>query len=342
VAPRLPLGHTFADAPGFLANQLLPAVRAVPGVVEAAAANTAPLGLGPSEFSRFATRFGIAGRAFDPGSFPVAQTRWITPMYFGVLGIPLEGGRWLTASDDGQLRVLVNATLARRFFPRGAVGQHLVLGVMDAQQSQLEIVGVVGDVRDFGLDRAAEPTFYGIGASPVMTLLVRSNSPGAAAAIRRAIHGVDPDIAVSDVRPLEQDVAESFARRRFALLSIAAFGAVAAFLTAAGIYALFAQSVSARTREFGVRAALGAAPGELVRMIVRESAAVVIPGLVLGTALALGFARIMKAFVYRVSPADPLSIAAAALFLAALAALSAWAPARRAAAVDPASALRSE
>jgi ABC-type antimicrobial peptide transport system permease subunit len=117
---------------------------------------------------------------------------------------------------------------------------------------------------------------------------------------------------------------------------------MAAFLTAAGIYALFAQSVAARAREFGVRAAVGAAPSELVRMILRESIAIAVPGLALGITLAIAFAHLMKSFVYGVSPTDPLSIAAAALFLAALAAVSAWLPARRAAAVDPASALRTE
>ena len=117
---------------------------------------------------------------------------------------------------------------------------------------------------------------------------------------------------------------------------------MAAFLAAAGIYGLLAQSVNARVREFGVRAAIGAAPGELVRMILREALAVTMPGLAVGAILSLALARVMQSFVYRLSPADPISIVSAGAFLVVLTFLSAWLPARHGAAVDPAVALRSE
>jgi predicted permease len=342
VIPNVPLRRSFADAPAFLANRLLPALRDVPGVEDAAAANTAPLGLGGSEHSRFATRFGIEGHTFDPGGYPVAQTRWITPGYFATLGIPLRAGRWLADSDAAPGRVLVNETLARRFFPnQDPVGHHLVLGVMDPQQSKPEIVGVVGDAREFGLDREVEPTFYGIGAGPTMTLIVKAAALDPAA-VRSAVQSIDPDIAVGAILPLQKNVDDSLSKRRLALTLLSAFAAIAAFLTAAGLYALLAQSVNARLRELGVRAAVGASPRDLVRMILRESLALTVPGLIVGVILALTFARLMKSFVYRVPPADPISIAAAAAFLIAVAALSAWLPARRAANVDPASALKTE
>jgi predicted permease len=342
VVPNVPLHRSFSDAPAFLADRLLPALRALPGVEAAAAANTAPLGLAASEHSRFATRFGLEGRRFDPGSYPVTQIRWITPGYFAALGIPLRAGRWLTDSDAAPGRILINETLARRFFPnQDPVGRHLVLGVMDPQQSKTEIVGVVGDVREFGLDREVESAFYTLGASPAMTLLVKAASLDPAA-LRAAVQAVDPEIAVGAIRALQQNVDDSLAKRRLALSLLSIFAAIAAFLTAAGIYALLAQSVSARLREFGVRAAVGASPAELVRQILRESLVLTAPGLIVGVILALTFARLMKSFVYRVEPADPISIALAAAFLIAVAALSAWLPARRASKVDPASALRAE
>ncbi len=144
------------------------------------------------------------------------------------------------------------------------------------------------------------------------------------------------------IRPLQQNVDDSLAKRRLALTLLSIFAAIAAFLTAAGIYALLAQSVSARLREFGVRAAVGASPPTLVRMILRESLVLTAPGLIVGVILALTFARLMKSFVYRVEPADPISIAIAAAFLTAIATISAWLPARSAARVDPASALKTE
>jgi hypothetical protein len=151
-------------------------------------------------------------------------------------------------------RVLINETLARRFFPnQDPIGRHLVLGVMDAVQSKLEIVGVVGDVRKFGLDRETEPTFYSLGAGPTMTLVVKAASLDPST-LRAAIQSVDPDIPVGDVHPLQQNLDESLSKRRLALSLLSIFGAIAAFLTAAGIYALMAQSVAARLREFGVRA----------------------------------------------------------------------------------------
>jgi len=194
------------------------------------------------------------------------------------------------------------------------------------------------------MDQEVEPAVYGINISPVMTLLVRtaSSSPEFARALREAIHAVDAEIPVTRIQPLEQNVAASLARRRLALDLLAIFGAMAAFLTAAGIYGLLAQSVSARVREFGVRAAVGASPGDLIGFILRDALLLTAPGLAAGVILVLAFGRLMKSFLYRLSPADPLSMAAAAAFVLLLASIAAWLPAKRASAVDPAVALRSE
>ena len=336
--PNLPL-------PGDWENKLAPALRRISGVQAVAAVNSAPMSLGPSERSRFATRFGIQGRTFESGSFPVAQIRWATPDYFQVLGIPLLHGRWLTASKADEDRIVINETLAQRFFPRqDPVGQRLVLGVMDPKQTAVEIAAVVGDVRDLGLDQEVEPTFYSVSNGPVMTLLIKTEADPIqyAAAVREAIQAFDSEIPISKIQPLAQNVAESLARRRFALTLLGIFGALAALLTAAGIYGLLAYSVNARVREFGVRAAVGATRGHLVAMILREAAILMGPGLAGGVILALAFSNVMKSFVYRLSPIDPLSLAGAAGFLVLLTMISAWIPARRAAAVDLATALRGD
>jgi len=349
-----------AEAPGFQTERVLevlrlplradwdtklaPALRRLPGVQDVAAINSAPMSLGPSEHTRFATRFGIEGRVFDNGSFPVAQFRLCTPEYFRVLGIPLSQGRWLTASEADQNRILINETLARRFFAsQDPIGQRLILGVMDSKQNSLEIAGVVGDVRDLGLDQEVEPMFYTISTGPVMTLLLKTEADPVrlASAVRVAIQAVDPEIPISKIQPLAQNVADSLARRRFALLLLGIFGAMAALLTVAGMYGLLAYSVNARVREFGVRGAVGASRRDLVTMVLREAAMFVVTGLAAGLVLALVFSSVMRSFVYRLSPLDPISLASAAGLLVLLTMISAFMPARRAAAVELATALRS-
>ncbi len=327
----------------FWKTKLLPAVEALPGVDAVALANCAPMSLAPTAHSRFATRFGIEGRTFDPGRYPVAQYRWVTPEYFRMLEIPLLRGRMLVEADRDQPRYLINETLARRFFPREDPTAHrLMMSVMEPHPASIEIAGVVGDVRDMGLDEPAPPIIYMVSSSPRMTLLVKTAGDPLrlAAPIRDAIHRADPEVAVLKVAPVAQYVADSLARRRFALTLLAAFGGLAALLTAAGVYGLLAYSVSARAREFGIRAALGATPANLLRMVLSESAAVTVPGLAVGLAASLACAGLMKSLLYRLSPMDPLSLAAAAALLSIVTVLSVWLPAQRAARADPAAALR--
>ncbi|MGA2877970.1 MAG: ABC transporter permease [Bryobacteraceae bacterium] len=336
--PNLPLR-------GDWAKSLLPALRRLPGVQDVAAINSAPMSLGSTEHGRFATRLGIQGRTFESGSFPVTEMRWITPGYFRVLQIPLRRGRLLTDSEADQNRVLINETLARRFFGnQDPVGQHLILGVMDPKQNSLEIAGVVGDTRDLGLDQEVEPMFYGISTASVTALVVKTQGDPAqfAPAVREAIQAIDPELPISKIQPLSQNVADSLARRRFALTLLGIFSAMAALLTAAGVYGLLAYSVNTRVCEFGVRGAVGASRRHLVAMILREAAILTATGLAAGLILALVFSSVMKSFVYRLSPLDPWSLTSAGGFLVLLTMISAWIPARRAAAVDLATALRAD
>jgi putative ABC transport system permease protein len=186
--------------------------------------------------------------------------------------------------------------------------------------------------------------FYEIFIGPVMTLLVKTQADPIqfAAAVRETIQAVDPEIPISKIQPLAQNVSDSLARRRFALTLLGIFGAMAALLTAAGMYGLLAYSVNARFREFGVRGAVGASRWDLVAMILSEASMLMVPGLAAGLILALVFSSVMKTFVYHLSPLDPWSLLSAGGFLVLLTLVSAWIPARRAAAVDLATALRAD
>jgi len=325
-------------------TQILPALRALPGVEQVAAANTAPMSLLSTEHSRWATRFGIEGRTFPSGQFPVAQIRYVSPEYFGVLAIPLKRGRWLNASDEGKPRCVINETLAHTFFPgQDPFGRHLILGVMDASQGAIEIAGVVGDVREFGPDEEPTAAFYIASDGPGTVLLKSMRDAGQLdREIRQAVHAINGDAVVRPAHSLRQNLDDSLARRRFALTLMAVFAGLAALLTVAGLYGLLAYSVTGRLREFGLRAAVGAIPRELASMILREALLLTIPGVAAGLVLSLSLARVMKSLIYALSPADPLSLAAAGILLIVLASLSAWLPARRAAGVDPATALRAE
>jgi ABC-type antimicrobial peptide transport system permease subunit len=186
--------------------------------------------------------------------------------------------------------------------------------------------------------------FYTLSTSPVMTVLIKTNAdPNRfSSAVRAAIQLADPETPVSKIHPLARNVADSLARRRLALTLLGIFGAMAALLTAAGVYGLMAYSVNTRIREFGVRAAVGASPAALVAMILRQAVSLMAPGLLCGFVLALAFSTVMRRFVYRLSPLDPWSLAAAAVVIILLTLLSAWIPARSTSAVDLAAALKAD
>jgi putative ABC transport system permease protein len=329
----------------FFTTRLIPGIKAVPGVQEVAATNSIPMTLGRTEHGRFATRFGIKGRMFEPGQFPIAQARWVTPEYFHTLRIPLRKGRWLTEADRDKPRYLINETLARRFFPnQDATTKRLIIGVMDPHQDLVEIAGVVGDVREMGLDQEVEPTLYMIGTSPVMTLLLRTaqDPRQIAQAVRKVIQRADPLIAITQGETLDGYVSDSLARRRFALRIVVIFAGISVFLAAAGIYGSMAYTVGARIRELGVRAAMGATPSNLLGMILGEAVAIAVPGLAVGAVLSIAVARLMRTEVYQLSPTDAASMINASILLTITILLSAWPSAGRAARMDVGSALRAD
>ncbi|HEX6632296.1 MAG TPA: FtsX-like permease family protein, partial [Gemmatimonadaceae bacterium] len=274
----------------------------------------------------------------------------VSPGFLRAMGIRLLEGRALEAADDerGRPVVVVSRSLARGLWPgQSAIGKRLQVGGLDTPWR--EVVGVAGDVRHSGLDATVTQQIYvperqWPWADAVVTLVVRTRGDPAALAptVQRVARAVDPSQPVMRLRTMEQVVAASTAQRRLALTLFAAFAGVALLLAAFGIYGVLASLVAERGREIGVRTALGATPGDTLRLVMAHGARLAALGLVLGTVGALALGRLLRGLLYGVRPGDPLTLAAVAALLAVVAALACLLPALRAVRVSPMEALRAE
>ena len=322
-------------------------LSALPGVASVAGSVGAP-------YAGFytANEIAVAGRDPDPaGGSPVVQWRSVTPGYFETLDIPLLQGRAITEADreDGGAAV-VSRAFAEQLLPEGdPLGREVRFGGPDG--SPRVVVGVVGDVRDAALDEPPRPTiFLPYEQIPWMhqTWLVETAAEPAAVAqaVRTTLRRVVPGVPVPEVGPLAAGVAGARTNPRFQALLLAAFAVAAVGLAAAGLYGLMAFAVARRTREIGVRMALGARPAAVVAMVARQGVALVAAGLLLGVAGALALGRLwnrsLEGLLYATAPSEVTTYAAAVLVLAAVGLLAAYLPARRAAAVDPTVALSAE
>ncbi len=329
----------------FLRNRVALDLASIPGVREVAAVNAIPMSLGSTEHSRYATRFGIVGTNFAPGQFPTTQTRWCTPNYFRVFGIPLVSGRLLTDTDHNQGRYVINGAFARRFFPHSnPVGKQLLLGVVTPHPESAEIVGVVGDVREFGLTSDPEPTMYSVDVSPEMDLVLKTSSESTTLenSVSAAMRRINPQEASGPIKTANAYIAGSLARQQFILSLIATFAGIAVFLCVVGIYGVFSYSVSRRMREFGIRSAIGARREDIIAQVVRECLIVVLPGLLAGVGISAACSQFMRALLYRVSPTDMVSLALATIGVLVFCLGSVIIPSLRAAQVDPARMLREQ
>jgi putative ABC transport system permease protein len=326
-------------------EEVLDRLRALPGV-EAAGSGT---GL-PPETAQRATGFDVRER---PVPEPGAQRAYfiaVTSDYFHALGAPIIEGRPIDRRDrkDSAKVVMINRTLARRLFgSEGAVGKHLRLLNPGESPDWREVVGVVGDIHFSGLDDSAEAEIFTPFAQtpfPFSFPVVRTRMepPAAAHSIRRVLTEVDPLLASARIAPMSDLVAGSVAERRFSMLLLSGFALLALALAAVGTYGVIAYDVAQRTREIGVRLALGAPPGHVVAAVVRQGLGLVGMGAALGLFGAWGATRALGDLLYELSPTDPATFAAGALLLAAVATAASYLPARRAARVDPAVALRAE
>jgi putative ABC transport system permease protein len=284
----------------------------------------------------------------------------VSTEYFGVLGVPLLKGRAIGAGDDKNAPpvVLVNETLAERFFPdrgplarrpdRGALGRKIVFMFFDGRPAW-EIVGIVGDERFGGPDEPVTPVVYfPYRQTPdrAFSVVVRTQLPPLSLvdAVRAEAVVLDSDLPVYDISTMSLITANSTAvfLRRYVLLLIGGFAAVALLLAAVGLYGVMSQSVVERTREIGVRVALGANRVDVVRMVVRQGMMPALGGLVAGIVVALATLRFLGSLLYEVQPHDPAVLAGVVAVLTTVALTACWLPALRATRVDPIVSLRAE
>jgi putative ABC transport system permease protein len=326
-------------------REVIERVRALPGVESVGAISHLPFGGRGVNLG-----FTLQGHEVAAGEDKArAELRVVSPDYFEAMSIPLKRGRAFAAQDASTSPpvILVNEAFVRQFLPETApLGKYLRIKLGKGFEG--EIVGVVGDVRHQGYDADPRPEMYISYLQntvwPVMNLIVRTRSePGdAAAAVRREIEAVDSTQAIFNVRPITDFLADSIAERRFNLLMLVSFSAVALVTAAAGIYGVMAYSVTQRTHEIGIRMALGARRSDVLKLIIGQGVRLVLCGMTVGLIAACIVTRLIASLFYGVSASDPATFIAVALFLGVIALLACYIPASRATKVDPLTALRYE
>jgi putative ABC transport system permease protein len=318
----------------------------LPGVESAAVTSTLPL------VAWLNLTVGVAGK---PDSMVSTEFRMITPDYFKVMKMSIRRGRAFTEADSGggQPAIIVNEAYARRTFPNAdPIGQSLTVEGTRVYQ----IVGVVNDVKQFSLGDPAPRTVF-IPVAQVddsvmrlarqfvtMKFAIRATGDPLAlgAAVRQEMLKVDPSLPLTNMRSLEQIVGRSLAEQRFNSALLGIFAAIGSLLAAVGVYGVMSYVVTQRTREIGVRVALGARAGDVLKLIVGKGMALALAGVALGMAASFALTRLMKDFLFGVQPVDPLTFGLVALSLIVVALVACYVPARRATKVDPMVALRCE
>jgi putative ABC transport system permease protein len=319
-----------------------PAIEAAGGI----------FGLPMTESFNASSSFERIGIPSDPDNEPVAAMRIVTPDYFRALGIRFRAGRDFSDQDGTAAPgvAIVNETAVRKYWAgENPVGQSLRLhaGVSDVPQMPRTVVGVVGDVRYSGLDVEPQAEVYIPYAQHpvdglVMTLRTRGDPQHAVGDARGVLRRIDANMPMSDVATMEKIVAESVAPRRFSLVLLTGFAAVALLLAAIGIYGVLSYTVGQRTREIGVRMAMGAPRAHVLRLVVGEGVTLAAIGLAIGVALALALTSAIRGLLFEVQPYDPWTLGGVGAALIAVALTASYLPARRATRVDPVTALRAE
>lgn len=336
-------GYTGEQARAFWL-ELLQRMRATPGVEAASVAVNIVPSPGGSRWDGVPLE-GYTDTAAHTVAFDVNR---VGPGYFAALRIPVLAGRAIGERDQaGAPRVaVINETMARRYWPdRDPLGRRMWLGA-DTTAPSATIVGVVQDGKYRSLREEPTAVVYWSalqGTPPTMTLIVRTRTPLAlVGAVRSAVHDLDPAVPVFDVRTLDAHLALASARERLLAGVGGLFAGLALALAAVGLFGLLAFTVARRTREIGVRLALGARPADVIRMVVGQGTSRVVIGVVMGGVGAVAATRLLRSLLYGVSPGDPVAFAGAALLLVMTGLVAAYVPARRAARVDPMAALRTE
>ena len=321
-------------------------MRAVPGVRDVAITTDLPIG-GQSVFHNLS----FEGRTVAPGTEPEVYYRGVNAAYFQAMGIPLLKGRTFTSADDAgaPLVAIVNNAFAREYYPgEDVLGRRVRWASGDG--TWITIVGVVADVRGLSLDQDEVPAVHMPYAQEInawrrwMDVAIRADgNPGALAPVlRREVLAVDRTVPITRVRTMEEVLEASVAERRFNLLLLGAFALIALALAAAGTYGVMAYLVTQRTREIGVRLAIGAQPGDVFRMVVGRGLMLATFGVALGLGTAAVLSRVLRSMLFNVEPTDAFTFVVSSVVLLIAVAVASFVPARRAAKMDPLEALRAE
>jgi len=325
-------------------NELDSRVASLPGVRAVGAVSYLPL-----SGQRSTTTFTVAGRPTPAtGQEPAGDMRAITPGYFRAIGIPLKDGRGFNDADVANRPnvAIIGESLARAYWPhQSPIGQYISYSW--DRDTPVQIVGVAGDVHDGGADKNPYLEIYlPLAQFPyaAMTLVVRTSGDVNALepAIRRAVRSVDPDQPISSLETMNALVAQSLGKSRLSMMLFGLFGIVGLVLACVGIYGVMSYGVIQRTREFGVRMALGARPSDVRDLVLKTGAILTLVGIVIGAGGALALTRLMRSLVFGVATTDPITYLGSVILLAVVALLASYLPARRATLVDPAIVLRNE
>jgi putative ABC transport system permease protein len=318
-------------------------IKSLPGVKSAAATTGLPLTL-----SLNGSDFRIEGRPEpEAGQEMVINTRSVTPGYFQTLNIPVSKGREFSERDksDAPKAAIINHDLARIYFANeDPLGKRISF---DDRQTWISIVGVVGDVKQLGLDSSAQPEVYfpNLQApSPSMSLVVRTASDplSVAAAVKNQLQTIDKDLPIADAQTMQQLLAESVSGRRFNMLLLSVFAVVALLLAIVGIYGVMSYAVTQRTQEIGIRMALGAKAVDVLTLVVKNGMSLALIGVAIGLAGSFALTRLLATLLFQVTPTDAVTFTGVSICLIVAALLACYIPARRATKVDPLVALRSE
>ena len=324
-------------------EQFYQRLSTMPGVTAAALTDRVPL-----TGAQTPAPVAVMGQSLPPMSErPIANRHLVSPRYFQTLGIAIRAGRDFDERDSARVPhvVIVNETFARRHFPgEDPIGRTLVTGM---GQMPSQVIGVVADVRSTSLNTPPEADYFlpALQRPETFTnILVRSTAGPLSMAplVREALRSVDPDLPLLQPQTLSTRVAQTVADRRLALVLLAAFAALALLLASLGVYSVMAHLVAFRTSEIGIRMALGASPGVVMRMVLGHSRRLTLVGIGLGLAGGFAVSRLMEQVLFEVDPADPLIYLAVSATLLAVAECASWFPARRATRIDPVVALRME
>jgi len=327
-------------------RQVQDRLRAIPGVESVAGSVPFPLAGGFTPI-----RWGLSDALADPGKFQATDFQIVSPGYFETMRTPLLAGRTFTEADNAPDRrlIIVDDLLARKAFPgESAVGKRILIRLKTPQPEWMEIIGVVGHVRQSSLAKPGREQVYftdgyaGPGAVNSWALRVAGDPIGYANQVRAAVKGVSQSLLITKLQPVDALVRHSQSQTRFSLLLIGIFAVIAGVLAAVGLYGVLSTAVRQRTPEIGVRMALGAGRQRIFRLIVGQGLGLSAVGLAIGIIAALLLTRLMTTMLVGVKPTDSLTFIVMVLLYLAIATASSWVPANRAAAIDPNRALRDE